>query len=642
MVVAALGLLSGGGGAAAPPGGQRYPASPFVVDVTRPPYSARGDGRTDDTEALQRALNENVGRQRLLFFPKGTYLVSRTLTWPKKWQDRDNWGMTMLRGEQRDSTTIRLKDSSFTDAGRPEAIMWCGGFGSADWFHNYVENLTFDVGARNPGAVALQFYSNNSGAVRNCRFMAAEGSGVVGLDLAHRDMNGPLLVRRCEVIGFGIGIACGRAVNSQTFEDITLRGQRQIGLRNEGQPISIRSLTSSSAVPAVTTYGTLSLVDAELTGYGDAAGAPAIINFNGGRIFLRGIKTTGYRRALADIKTPDSAAAYRITGDDRPGSEGPDIGEYCSQPAASLFPSPAQSLRLAVKETPDAPWDDPRTWANVDAFGADPTGRDDSAPAIQKAMDSGATTVFMPGSYRLLKTVRIDGRVRRVVGLGGAINYGKRMASDFRVVGGQKPVLVIEHFSTIGNGLTIETARTIVFRSVSDCDLTSAPGSEGGELFFEDVVTHNLRLHKQRLWGRQVNIENQGTHLQNDAGDVWVLGYKTERGGTVLETRGGGRSEILGGFSYTTTAGALAPMFVNDDSSVFAFFTEVCCNNDPYATLVSEKRGKEVRVLRRGEGTTVPYVCARGPAKPTTSERRSIPRRRPNRSPSLRPVPGPV
>ena len=44
--------------------------------------------------------------------------------------------------------------------------MWCGGFGSADWFHNNVENLTFDVGAQNPGAIALQFYSNDSGTVR--------------------------------------------------------------------------------------------------------------------------------------------------------------------------------------------------------------------------------------------------------------------------------------------------------------------------------------------------------------------------------------------------------------------------------------------------------------------------------------------
>ena len=200
---------------------QAYPLHRNVVVVTQPPYNAKGDGVSDDTEALQRALNENVGRHRVLYFPKGTYLVSATLAWPKKWNGKDNWGKTMLRGQNREQCIIRQKDAVFTDAKKPAAIMWCGGFGSADWFHNYVENFTFDVGAGNPGATALQFYSNNSGAVRDCRFVAGEGSGVTGLDLGHRDMNGPLLVRNCEVVGFQNGISTARAVNSQIFEHIT-------------------------------------------------------------------------------------------------------------------------------------------------------------------------------------------------------------------------------------------------------------------------------------------------------------------------------------------------------------------------------------------------------------------------------------
>jgi hypothetical protein len=59
---------------------------------------------------------------------------------------------------------------------------------------------------------------------------------------------------------------------------------------------------------------------------------------------------------------------------------------------------------------------------------------------------------------------------------------------------------------------------------------------------------------------------------------VWILGDKTELSGTLLDTRGGGRSEILGGFSDTKTARKLAPMFVTTDSSAWAFFGEVCFN----------------------------------------------------------------
>lgn len=586
-----------------------YPTSHAVVDITKAPYLAKGDGITDDTDAIQRALFDVMGQHKLLYFPNGTYLVSKTLTWSKKNSaGKDAWGKNFLQGQNATKTVIRLKDATFTDAKQPASIMWCGGFGSADWFHNYVQDITFDVGSDNPGAIGLQFYSNNSGAVRNCRFIAGRDSGLIGLDLGHRDMNGPLLVKNCEVTGFQRGISTSRAVNGQTLENITLRGQSQFGFDNEGQAISIRGLRSENAVPAIRSYGTLCLVDAQFTGRDGANRWPAVINYNGGRIFMRDIETTGYNRAVGDVATPDWFAAVRINGADKPGSAGPNIIEYCSHPSTSPFPSPTGSLRLPAKEPPDVPADEPQAWANVDDFGADPTGQADSSTAIQKAMDSGATTVFLPGSYSLQSTVVIRGKVRRVVGVGGMIDYFGKINPDFRIIDGASPVVSIEHFAYVHGGLEIDTQRTVVFRSVSDCDLTFTSKAEGGELFFEDLVTHNLKLKKQRVWARQLNVENEGTHIVNDGGDLWVLGYKTERGGTLLETRSSGRSEILGGFSYTTTAGQLAPMFVTDNSSVFTFFNEVCYNGDPFATLIRETRDGSVKTVLRGAGATAPYA----------------------------------
>lgn len=187
-------------------------------------------------------------------------------------------------------------------------------------------------------------------------------------------------------------------------------------------------------------------------------------------------------------------------------------------------------------------------------------------------------------------------------------DYFGKAKPDFQIVDGAASVVSLEYFAAIHGGIEIDTQRTVVFRSVSDCDLINTRRAEGGKLFFDDFVTHNLKLRKQHVWARQLNVENEGTHILNDSSQLWVLGLKTERGGTLLETRGRGRSEILGGFSYTTTAGKLAPMFVTDNSSVFTFFNEVCYNGDPFTVLVREIQSGSVAVVNRGEGTTTPYV----------------------------------
>ncbi|MBY0455750.1 MAG: glycoside hydrolase family 55 protein [Gemmataceae bacterium] len=586
---------------------RRFPASNFVVDVTQPPYNAKGDGKTDDTAAIQKAINDVMGLHKVIYLPNGTYLISDTLNWKNKnSKGAAAYGFNWVQGQNTAKTVIRLKDDTFADASKPKAMMWCGGFGSADWFHNFVQGVTFDVGKGNAGAIGLQFYSNNTGAVRDCVIVSQDGHGDIGLDLGHRDMNGPLLVQRVSVKGFRRGVVTARAVNSQTFEHLTLTGQTEFGFDNHGQAISVRGLVSDNAVPAVRSYGTLALLDATLTGRAEANKLPAIVNYNGGRMCLRDITTTGYGRALADVATPDYFAALRVAGADKEGSEGPKIAEYFSHPATSPFGGPPKSLRLPVEETPDVPWDDPKTWAVVDAFGADPTGQKDSSAAIQKAIDSGATTIFFSGFYAVEKSVTVRGKARRLLGTGAWIDYTAKSKPDFIIADGDAKVVVVEYFAPIGGGIEIRTDRTVVVRSVQ-CPVIKHQGK--GPLFLEDVTTDDLRIKKdQQVWARQLNVENEGPHVTNDGGKFWVLGYKTERGGTLLHTRGGGQSEVFGTFSYTTTAGKLAPMFVNEDASVFAFFSEVCYTGDPFALLIRETRKGATKEVKRGDGTVTPYV----------------------------------
>jgi len=580
-----------------------FPACANVIDVTKAPYNAKGDGKTDDTAALQQALKDHMGRHRIIYLPNGTYLVSSTLMWTKKDAGgKEAWGFTWIQGQNQARTIIRLKDNTFTDPNKPQSIMWGGGFGSADWFHNYVQDLTFDVGRGNPGAIGLQFYSNNQGAVRNLTIVSQDGKGRIGLDLGYNGLNGPLLARNITIRGFDVGVSASGGVNSQTFEHITVTGQGMCGFLNKGQPIAIRGLVSENACTAVKSAGLLALLDARLVGRGaEAAKLPAIEMTGNGPLFARGIATTGYARAIA-CKQADNAPPT-----------GANVKEYISSKATAPFGSPAASLDLPVKETPETPWDDPKTWAIPDAFGADPSGKNDSSDAVQKAIDSGATTVFFPGFYSLTKPVTVRGKVRRILGTGAWVDYSGASKPDFIIADGDAPIVFMEHFGAISAppnkpnsaAVVVQTDRTVVFRSLG----TRIALKGRGDVYIEDAGAGDLQINPgQRLWARQLNIENQGTHLTNNGGMLWVLGYKTERGGTLIHTLGGGRTELFGTFSYTTTAGKLAPMFVNEDSTVFAFFNEVCYTGDPFATLIREVRNGQEKTINRSDGGVTPYV----------------------------------
>jgi hypothetical protein len=49
-------------------------------------------------------------------------------------------------------------------------------------------------------------------------------------------------------------------------------------------------------------------------------------------------------------------------------------------------------------------------------------------------------------------------------------------------------------------------------------------------------------------------------------------------------------------------------MFVNKDSSFFAFFHEVCYTGDPFRVLIRETRGTDLKVATRSEGGIAPYI----------------------------------
>src|SRR5690606_7623789 len=145
--------------------------------------------------------------------------------------------------------------------------------------------------------------------------------------------------------------------------------------------------------------------------------------------------------------------------------------------ADGSFASAGEVAHLPVKETPEVPWGDPaKDWANLLDFGADPAGAADASAALQKAIDSGAKTVYLPAgvNFRFGTPVEIRGPVQRIIGLEGRFTAGGEAV--WSLVDGKHPqnlpdapVVVVERLGGPIGGTELrlrhESARTLVVSS---------------------------------------------------------------------------------------------------------------------------------------------------------------------------------
>ncbi len=603
-----------------------FPPDSGIIDVTAAPYNAKGDGAADDTKAIQAALNDYPGKGAIIYLPNGTYLISKTLKWGSGIHDGQQQRLTILQGQSRAGTVIRLKDScpGYADPANPKEMVWTGGK-PAQRFRNAIRNSTWDTGKGNPGAIGVRFDASNVGCLRDVDIRSGDGAGVIGLDMAYADDFGPCFVKNVGVTGFDIGVATKHGVNGVVFENVTLRGQRQVGWHNNGEPITVRGLVSENAVTAVRQDqwgGLFTLIDSKLTGTGAARALPAIHLVTGG-MFVRNVAVTGYADAIKREGRKESKTEPETV-------PGPLVREWAS---AKLPGSGPASLGLPVKETPDVPWDDPKDWAVITSYGAKMDGRSDDSDALQQAIDSGKTTVCLPrGAVVIKKPIIIRGNVRRLIGCEAFLKFPSAItgaANIFTVGESREPVLVIERIvcwfwdNNAGiNFLDNPTGRTLVLKEIGDVDDTSDrhPNGRGtvysgpGELFVEDVTGRFHLRPGARAWMRYINPETNQDHrntlpeaqwhLINEGGQLWILGIKTEGPGTVIITRSGGRTELLGGLMYSSGGARTQdlPAFIFDDSAGSVTITEANFSNNAYKSLILQRKaGQTVFELKRGQ-----------------------------------------
>ena len=102
----------------------------------------------------------------------------------------------------------------------------------------------------------------------------------------------------------------------------------------------------------------------------------------------------------------------------------------------------------------------------------------------------------------------------------------------------------------------------------------------------------------QQVWARQFAPQDRTLRVVNSAATLWILGFETEQGGPVLLTKGGGRTELLGGTVIDSGAATDVPFECVDGRMSLSFAT-VGINLAGYRSLVRHRLGPTSRDLTR-------------------------------------------
>lgn len=397
------------------------PHDPGALYFTPEAFSFTNDGKSDVSEALQRAINQVKTEQGfgILFVPEGKYRISRTIYIP---------GAVRVIGYGRQRPLFILSkgspgfsDEHPTDKGKSKYMFWfTGGIvtdenrvgdAGAGTFYSCLSNVDIKIEDGNPEAVALRTHFAQHSFVS---YMTIDiGKGKAGLfDVGNE-------LENIAFIGGDYGIFSTKASPGWQvmMADCAFEGQRKAAIRSQEAGLAIVNLQAKN-VPTVFEIeeGSCDRLFMENCRFENVSG-PAIVvaveNNANTDVTLRDIVCSRvpvlvrYSRTGEETRVGDKV--YRV----RSFTHGLQMASLTDEPAyrtdMDLVPL-SQLPPVLQNDIPQLPGME--TWVNVKDFGAEGDGKTDDTEAIRKAMDAGDNVYFPTGWYVISGTVKMGPRTK--------------------------------------------------------------------------------------------------------------------------------------------------------------------------------------------------------------------------------------
>lgn len=467
---------------------------------------------------------------KFLYFPKGTYLVSDTITYSfnnLSTQQTESYRCELCKnvhiiGEDRENTIIKLADNSKGfEKGSKKPVISFNKVSKEDVETtncaqmNTLEDITIDCGKGNDGAVGVLYASSNCGRIEN---VTVKGdSGMYGIEL---DYGSEACVNRVTVEGFDYGLKCGHT-SPIVFDNIDFSKNRIAAVLSKDANLNFYRVN-----------------------WGDIP-AFCFIKSNNGRYYVRDKNIS----LIGDV-----------------------TGNFLYREENTLV---EQSENWPVCYESE----DFENWAFVDDFGAVGDGETDDTAAVQRAVNSGKEiVVFGSGKYKIEKTIKIPATVKTMdfcfapIVPGFSVILGE-VACMFDICEESDQAFTAKNFNggekCCGYFRVFRSSakRTAVFRDFFLAASLYYNTVGGSEVYFDNVFTHTnhysqdavlhrdgytpvfchvipVELHGQRVFARNLNIERADIELLNDNSEVVIDGYKVEGPGKLVSSLKGGKTQL--------------------------------------------------------------------------------------------------